>query len=124
MNFDNYTGNTFNGKNVVGMAINVNPSDYVAGIHNERLHLHDGGRARLTGSGTECWTNLGHCSSGMTVSIWYKATVLVYNCIAASGIQVQQEFSFSTHPDSGTTMWADTAAGRYYVKSSTNRYIS
>ena len=54
----------------------------------------------------------------MTVSIWYKVTVVVYNYIAASGSQFQQGFSFRTNPNF-TTLWADTVAGRYYVKSST-----
>ena len=92
MDFDNYAGNTFYGKNLLGTAINVNPSDYVSGIHNEGLHLHDGGNVRLTGSGTKCWTNLAHCVSGMTVCFWYKATTVVYNYIAASGFLPLQPY--------------------------------
>ena len=48
---------------------------------------------RITGSGTECWTNLDHCSSGMTASIWIKPMAYSYYVISsdASG---QRGFSF------------------------------
>ena len=75
VNFENYSGNTIYGEGVVGTTVDVVDSDHVEGITGKGLHLHDGAYVRLTGSGTECWTNLDHCSSGMSVSIWFKATI-------------------------------------------------
>ena len=87
VDFENYSGTTIYGKGVVGTAINVVDSDRVEGIIGKGLYLHGGGKVRLTGSGTECWTNLDHCSSGMSVSIWFKAQSQIYSYIVASGSQ-------------------------------------
>ena len=111
VDFDNYSGNTIYGRGVVGTAINVVDSDHVEGITGKGLYLHDGGKVRLTGSGTECWTNLDHCSSGMSVSIWFKRQSQIYSYIAASGSQFQQGFSFRTLKDS-TTFWIDLPSGK------------
>ena len=111
VNFENYSGNTIYGKGVVGTAINVVDSDHVEGIIGEGLHLHGGGKVCLTGSGTECWTNLDHCSSGMSVSIWFKAQSQIYSYIVASGSQYQKGFSFRTRND-GTSFWIDLPSGK------------
>ena len=68
VNFENYSGNTIYGEGVVGTTVDVVDSDHVEGIKGKGLYLHDGVYVRLTGSGTECWTKLEHCSSGMSVS--------------------------------------------------------
>ena len=49
---------------------------------------------RITGSGNECWTNLDHCSSGMTASIWFKPISLVTSVIISTGNGNQDGFSF------------------------------
>ena len=118
VDFQNYSGNTIFGKGVVGTAINVADSDHVEGITGKGLYLHGGGKVRLTGSGTECWTNLDRCSSGMTVSIWFKAQPQIYSYIAASGSQFQKGFSFRTLNDS-TTFWIDLPSGHNSVKTDT-----
>ena len=118
VDFENYSGNIIYGKGAVGTAINVVDSDYVEGITGKGLYLHNGGKVHLTGSGTECWTNLDHCSSGMSVSIWFKAQSQIYSYIAASGSQFQQGFSFRALNDS-TTFWIDLPSGHNSVKTDT-----
>ena len=38
----------------------------------------------------------------MSVSIWFKAESQIYSYIAASGSQLQQGFSFTSHPASSS----------------------
>ena len=85
LSFDNYTGNTIHGNNVVGTATGVADSDHVSGIDGKALFLHGGGKVFLPGSGSECWTNLDNCTSGMTISIWYNTKALITNHIVSSG---------------------------------------
>ena len=118
INFENYSGNTTYGEGVVGTTVGVVDSDHIPGFRGRGLHLHNGSYVRLTGSGTECWTNLDHCSSGMSVSIWFKAQSQIYGYIAASGTQDQQGFSLITHPQN-TAFWIDISSGRYSVKTDT-----
>ena len=118
IDFENYSGNTIYGKGVEGTTVGVVDSDHIPGFMGNSLHLHDGAYVRLTGSGTECWTNLDHCTSGMTVSIWFKAQSQIYSYIAASGTQYQKGFSLITHPDQ-TAFWIDLSSGRNAVKTDT-----
>ena len=77
LDFDNYTGNTIYGDNIIGTASGIVESDHVSGIKGKALYIQRTNRAKvsLPGSGTSCWTNLDECSSGMTVSIWYQPKV-------------------------------------------------
>ena len=72
VNFDNYTDITVYGKGTTGTKSGVVDSDHVEGIKDKALYLHDGGRVTLTGLEGECWTNMDHCTSGVTMSIWFK----------------------------------------------------
>ena len=76
MNFDSHSGNTIPATGTEGTTTNVVEEDFVSGIKGTGLYLHDGGRVALTGSSTECWTNIQQCTSAMTVSIWFKPTNL------------------------------------------------
>ena len=73
MDFDNYTETTIYGKGTEGTTMNVVDSDHVVGIKGQGIYLHGGSHVILTGSGSECWTNLDHCSSGFSASIWFQA---------------------------------------------------
>ena len=77
LDFDNYTGNTFYGENIIGTASGIVESDHVSGIKGKALYIQRDttGKVSLPGSGTSCWTNLDECLSGMTVSIWYQPKV-------------------------------------------------
>ena len=66
---------------IVGTTANVVDSDYVDGVLNSGLYLHDGGKVALTGSETSCWTKLQHCTSGMTVSLWVKFVSILQGII-------------------------------------------
>ena len=118
VNFENYSENTIYGEGVVGTTVYVVDSDHILGVKGKGLHLHDRAYVRLTGSGTECWTNLDHCSSGMIVSIWFKSQFLIHSYIVASGSQLQQGFSLITSPDV-TAFWVDLSSGRNSVKTDT-----
>ena len=58
MDFDNYTETTIYGKGTEGTKTDVVESDHITGINGQGLYLHDGSHVTLTGSGSECWTNL------------------------------------------------------------------
>ena len=118
MSFENYSGNTIYGEGVVGITVGVVDSDHIPGFRGRSLHLHGGSYVRLTGSEAECWTNLDHCLSGMSVSIWFKAQSQIYSYIAASGSQYQQGFSLITYPQS-TAFWIDVSSGRNSVQTDT-----
>ena len=118
VNFENYSGNTIYGEGVIGTTVDVVDSDHVEGITGKGLHLHDGAYVSLTGSGTECWTYLDHCSSGMSVSIWFKAQSQIYSYIAASRTQYQKGYSLITSPDV-TAFWIDLSSGCNSVKTNT-----
>ena len=94
MHFDNYTSDTIYGTGTEGTIIDLAESDHVPGVKGKGLYVHGGGKVRITGSGTECWTNLDHCSSGMTASIWFKPTSLVTSVIISTGNGNQDGFSF------------------------------
>ena len=75
MDFETYENTVINGSGTTGTIINGIASDHTSGKNNKGLYIH-GGRVQLTGSGTECWTNLEHCTSGVTISIWVKPVVI------------------------------------------------
>ena len=68
MDFENKTGNSFQGVGTVG----TGNMAQITGVSGKGVHFTGTQGMRLTGSGTECWTNLDHCSSGITTSLWYK----------------------------------------------------
>ena len=94
MDFDNHTSDTIYGTGTEGTITDLAESDHVTGVKGKGLYIHGGGKVRITGSGTECWTNLDHCSSGMTASIWFKPTSLVTSVIISTGNGNQDGFTF------------------------------
>ena len=96
MDFDNYTSNTIFGTGTEGTIIGLAESDHVTGVEGKGLYVHGGGKVRITGSGTDCWTNLNHCSSGMTASIWLKPITMVTSVIISTGNANRDSFSFLT----------------------------
>ena len=96
MDFDNYTKTTIYGKGTEGTTMNIVESDHVVGIKGQGLYLHDGSHVILTGSGSECWTNLDNCSSGFLVSFWFqaKAQHTTYPHILGSGVSYDKGFNF------------------------------
>ena len=116
MDFDNYTGTRIFGPGVEGTIETFEKSQHVEGVKGQGLYLHDRARVQLTGSGTECWTNLDHCTSGMTVSIWYKPKSQIKSYIASSGSKLQQGFNFVAETSS-TLFFVDLPTGRYKITS-------
>ena len=95
LNFENHNGNTIPGTGTEGTITNVVEDDFVSGIKGTGLYLHDGGKVALTGSSTECWTNLQNCTSGMTVSIWFKPHIVAaYQHMVGSSANIQEGFTF------------------------------
>ena len=74
MDFENYTSDTIYGTGTQGTILNLAKSDHVTGVKGKALYLQGGGTVRLKGSRTECWTNLDNCTSGMTISFWFKTS--------------------------------------------------
>ena len=107
MDFDNYTSDTIYGVGTEGTIIGLAESDHVTGVKGKGLYVHGGGKVRITGSGTECWTNQDHCSSGITASIWFKPTIIVGSYIVSTGDGEQGGFTF----------WATVSRRiRFYVR--------
>ena len=118
VNFDSHSGNAIPATGTEGTTTNVVEEDFVSGIKGTGLYLHDGGRVALTGSSTECWTNIQQCTSGMTVSIWFKPTNLNHghSFIVGSGGNRLDSFSFYLNGHSRKPqMVAYLPEGRYYA---------
>ena len=94
MNFDNYTDTTVYGKGTTGTKSGVVDSDHVEGIKDKALYLHGGGRVSLTGLEGECWTNVDHCTSGVTMSIWFKPFEIKISYVVSTGGVHQTGLSF------------------------------
>ena len=94
VNFDNYTDTTVYGKRTTGIKSRVIDSDHVEGIKDKALYLHDGGRMSLTGLEGECWTNMDHCTSGVTMSIWFKPLEIKISYVVSTGGVYQSGLSF------------------------------
>ena len=95
VNFDNYTDTTVYGKGTTGKKSGVMDSDHVDGIKDKALYLHGGGRVSLTGLQGECWTNLDHCTSGVTMSIWFKPLEIKVSYPVSTGGILQPGLSFA-----------------------------
>ena len=116
MNFDSHSGNTIPGTGTEGTTTNVVEDDFVSGIKGTGLYLHDGGKVALTGSSTQCWTNLENCTSSMTVSIWFKLrSEPEWNAhIMASAANIQEGFTCYLQGKK-PSMAGYVTAGRYYA---------
>ena len=95
MDFENYTSDTIYGTGTEGTIINLAESEHVTGVKGKGIYVHGGGYVSLSGSGSECWTNLDNCTSGMTVSFWYKNSRSITRTIVSSRKSGnQQGFAF------------------------------
>ena len=124
LSFDNYTGDTIYGNGAVGTASGIADSDHVSGINGKALYLHGGGKVFLPGSGSECWTNVDNCTSGMTISIWYNTKAIMINYIVSSGRV--GETGFNVHMQSGGDLAFNVVRRtvRYYRKSARSLSIN
>ena len=95
VNFDKYTDTTVYGKGTTGTKSGVMNSDHVEGIKDKALYLHDGGRVSLTGLEGECWTNMDNCTSGTTISIWFKPLQIKVSYPVSTGGILQTGLSFA-----------------------------
>ena len=66
----------------------------VDGIKDKALYFHGGGRVSLTGLEGECWTNLDHCSLGVTMSMWFKPIQIKTSYPLSTGAIHQPGLSF------------------------------
>ena len=89
VDFETYENSTINGIGTRGTIVNGIASDHTSGKNNKGLYKH-GGRVELTGSGTECWTNLDHCTSGVTIAIWVKPVVMRHSYFVSTGVFYQR----------------------------------
>ena len=96
MDFNNYTETTIYGKGTEGTKIDVVESNHISGIKGQGLYLHDRSHVILTGSGSECWTNLDNCTSGFSVSIWFQAKAHLdqISHILGTGVSYDKGFNF------------------------------
>ena len=82
-----------NGTNTTGTTTNILDSDHVNGIKGKGFYIHDGAKVYLTGSEQECWTNLEHCESGISMSIWLKVVTFGDSYIVGTGVILQRGFA-------------------------------
>ena len=94
VNFDNYTSTHIYGKGTTGTKSGVVDSDHVDGIKDKALFLHVGDKVSLTGLEGECWTNLDHWSSGVTMSMWFKPLQIKISYPVSTGGIHQAGLSF------------------------------
>ena len=96
MDFNNYSETTIYGKGTEGTKTDVVESNHISGIKGQGLYLHDRSHVILTGSGSECWTNLDNCTSGFSVSIWFQAKAHLdqISHILSTGVSYDKGFNF------------------------------
>ena len=92
MDFEQFSAgsNVVNGTNTIGTTTNIRATDHVPSIKGMGFHIHNGGKVYLTGSEQKCWTNLEHCQSGVSISIWMKATSFNHNYLVGTGAIFQR----------------------------------
>ena len=113
VNFDNYTDTILYGKGTTGTKSGVVDSDHVEGIKDKALYLHDGGRVTLTGLEGECWTNMDNCTSGVTMSIWFKPLEIKVSYAVSTGGIFQPGLSFALWADGRLTFLVTLPEYRY-----------
>ena len=119
VNFDNYTDTIVYGKGTIGTKNGVVDSDHVEGIKDKALYLHGGGRVSLTGLEEECWTNMDHCTSGVTMSIWFKPIQIKTSYPVSTGGVIQPGLSFVLRADARLSFLVTLAGYRYNIWSVT-----
>ena len=123
MDFENYSSTNIFGKGTLGTKVNVEESDHVSGIKGEALHIHSFRYVTLTGSGTECWTNLDHCSSGITASIWfYPKSLAQFSNIVNSAKRGNKGFNIQTQSDQ--YVYFHVFSGSHWFRLRSSRTIS
>ena len=94
-------------------------ADHVSGIKREALYVHSFRYVDLTGSGTECWTNLDHCSSGLTASIWfYPKSLAQHSNIVNSAVLGNKGFNSQTQDDQYVYFHVFSSSHWFKIKSS------
>ena len=124
MNFDNYTDTIVFGKGTIGTKSGVVDTDHVEGIKGKALYLHDGGRVTLTGLEGECWTNMDHCTSGVTMSIWFKPLEIKISYVISTGGVYQTGLSFLIFPPRSNGIGFMVTLPEYRCEFHTNTKIS
>ena len=124
MDFEDFSpdGNSIHGNNVDGTTSGITVSDHVTGVRGKGVYFNNGAKITLTGSENECWTNIEHCSEGLTLSIWVKLEEITITYVVGSGaikqrgvnIFLQNQFSMMTTLDDR----------RFYAWSTTNPVIN
>ena len=96
MDFEDFfsENKTIKGKNVNGTANDIAESDHVTGIKGKGIYINNGANISLTGSEHECWTNIEHCTDGLTFSIWINAESVTAAYVVGSGAIKQRGVNF------------------------------
>ena len=96
MDFEDFSSDnkTIEGQNVNGTANDIAESDHVTGIKGKGIFINNGANISLTGSEHECWTNIEHCTDGLTFSIWIKAESVTAAYVVGSGAIKQRGVNF------------------------------
>ena len=124
VNFDNYTDTIVYGKGTTGIKSGVVDSDHVDGIKDKALYLHGGGKVSLTGLEGECWTNLDHCTSGVTMSIWFKPLDIKTSYVVSTGGVYQSGLSFLIYTPRSSGIRFMVTLPEYRYEFHTNTQIS
>ena len=87
MDFEDFSSesNTIQGINVNGTTNGVTMSNHVAGVRGKGIYFNHGAKITLSGFEHECWTNIEHCTDGLTLSIWIKLEQITTAYVVGSG---------------------------------------
>ena len=124
VNFDNYTDTTVFGKGTIGTKSGVMDSDHVEGIKGKALYLYGGGKVSLTGLEREFWTNMDHCTSGVTMSIWFKPAQIKTSYPLSTGGIFQPGLSFLLEGSGKIALMVTLPEYRYISRSNTQLSIN
>ena len=99
MDFEDFsaTSNTTHGNNVNGTTNGITASDHRTGVKGKGIYFDNGAKMSLTGSEHECWTNIEHCTEGLTLSLWIKPVKLTHTYVLGSGSIKQRGVNIWLH---------------------------
>ena len=92
MDFEDFSSesNTIQGSNVNGTTNGITVSNHVAGVRGKGIYFNHGAKITLSGFEHECWTNIEHCTDGLTLSIWIKLEEITTAYVVGSGAIFQR----------------------------------
>ena len=110
INFEDFSplSDTIYGNNVNGTTNGILATDHVTGVKGKGIYFDNGAKITLIGSENECWTNIEHCTNGLTLSLWIKPVKLTQTYILGSGSIKQRGVNVWLHNNMAMQTSLDT----------------